>query len=173
MRMPFKSTSVWPKLAPRMEMSDCTPLGARSPRSIDGSRRSTSIQLLKSNSSARSGKMVTDRSSSSSVKGSQVPVTTMESERAGSCCAVAEGDTSSQQMRTRKRATERLRLGWRAFLSHGILQYENLLAGSNEFQALPDFQFLFRFVLAKTLDALVPKLNFARQIGVLLLQRPD
>src|SRR5437016_5927637 len=89
MRMPFSSTSVWPKFAPRMEMSDCTPLAARSRRSTEGSSRSTSIQLFMSSSYCRRGSTVTERSSSSSVRGSHVPVTTMESARGGGCCAGA------------------------------------------------------------------------------------
>src|SRR5437879_6915531 len=101
-----------------MEMSDCTPLAARTRRSTDGSSRSTSIQLFMSSSNWRRGSTVTERSSSSSVSGSHVPVTTIESVRAGGCCAGAIcDDHRNTASRTRCKVRKQLRLIGRTWTS--------------------------------------------------------
>src|ERR1039458_1491696 len=54
-RMPLSSTSVWPKAAPRMERSPCTPSGARSARSSEGSSLSRSTNVLSTRLWLRAG----------------------------------------------------------------------------------------------------------------------
>src|ERR1017187_3420588 len=86
-RRPLSSTSVLPKPAPRMERSLCTPLGARSSRSSDGSSLSRSVSVLSTSVWLRAGSTRMARSISSSDIGSKVPVTTTASRRCGICWA--------------------------------------------------------------------------------------
>ena len=72
-----------------------------------------------------------------------------------------------------KRSSRRLwpRRGLR--LCHWLLQDKNLLARANQFEPLPDLEFLLRFVLAQPLDTLAAELDFTRQIGVLFFEGAD
>ena len=66
-----------------------------------------------------------------------------------------------------------LRPGCGILLRHRLLQDEDFFARTNQFEPLPDLEFLLRFVLAQPLDALAAKLDFTRQIGVLFFERAN
>ena len=67
----------------------------------------------------------------------------------------------------------RLWPGRRLRLRDRLLQDEDFLARANQFETLPDLEFLLRFVLTQPLDALAAKLDFTRQICVLFFERAD
>ena len=66
-----------------------------------------------------------------------------------------------------------LRPGPWVFVRHRLLQDENLFAWANQFETLPDLEFLLRFVFAQPFDTLASELDFTRQIGVLFFERAD
>src|ERR1017187_1673453 len=101
-RMPLSSTSVLPKPAPRMERSLCTPLGARSSRSSEGSSLSRSVSVLSTRVWLRAGSTRMARSISSSDMGSKVPVTTTVSRCCGCCWARASTEVNARRRKNRR-----------------------------------------------------------------------
>ena len=90
-RWPLSSTRVSPKFEPRIERSACTPSGARSSRSSEGSSRSRSRSVLNTRALPRAGSTRMARSISSSDMGSKVPVTTTVSCGGGCWAAAVKG----------------------------------------------------------------------------------